>query len=687
LREPELTALAPLPGGGALLAAAPSGMLYRLGADDRLTTLTKLPATFVWRLLPEGDGNLLAITGHEGKVFRLHLGEGSALDVQQIAQLKSKNLLSAWRDARGEYGERGAIYIGGQDPGWLYRIAPGPNARAEVLYNPGAEEIRGIQPVEEGLALALNNERAPTAQALQLTLRMGNAMGGLQGGLQMPTGRAPMPTPPGTTPEEAAKAMASAFAPGQQRPQMPGGSRIVILRRNGFARDVWGAPESPIHDLTAGKHGALLVAAGGQGRVFEVKPTGEFAIVADVRDDYVLRLTGGEKSVLLACARNGAVYDMALRPAREAVFLSRALDAGAPVRWGKFYVHGAASPLEAATEHELKGVTIAFRTGNDGDVESDMWSNWSPAQPVRHAAALQLPPNVARYLQYRVTLQAGADAAHAPRIDNAEAFFTEPNGAPVVLEIRIAPQGAAPAGAKMPTPQQVQQIQQAQQGKPSTPGQGMPQPAGDGLQSVAREPHSNAMVLNIAWRAADPNNDTMRYALYFKGRDEGTWKLIDDKLSAPQMALNVGGVADGYYRFRIVASDELDNPQGEGLSDEKISDEFTIDNTPPEIFRLMASAHGDKATISCTITDALSIVSDLKVDIDNKDSYPVFPADGIFDERTERFEWSTPALPPGEHTITLNATDRTGNTVTGKVVVMTRGEGTAASAPLPERGR
>ena len=50
-----------------------------------------------------------------------------------------------------------------------------------------------------------------------------------------------------------------------------------------------------------------------------------------------------------------------------------------------------------------------------------------------------------------------------------------------------------------------------------------------------------------------------------------------------------------------------------------------------------------------------------------------------FDDRTETFEWTTPALPPGEHTATLNVTDREGNTSTRKIVFVI-GENSRRSA-------
>ena len=56
------------------------------------------------------------------------------------------------------------------------------------------------------------------------------------------------------------------------------------------------------------------------------------------------------------------------------------------------------------------------------------------------------------------------------------------------------------------------------------------------------------------------------------------------------------------------------------------------------------------------------------MDLNNGDSYPLLPVDGLLDQRRERFEWRTEQLDPGEYVATVNATDREGNTATGKTI-------------------
>jgi len=663
-REPELTAMVRLGDRSVLVAAAPSGRIYRVAADDKVTTVAQLKASFVWRMALGQHGEVWAATGTEGRLFRLRLKPGGGADVEEMFKFRSANLLDLWIDEGGVMGKPGDVFVAGQNPGWLYRFHPA-GKRSEVVYNASVEEIRAILPVKEGLALALNTERAPTSQALGLTLRMtggggrpnpggpGGSLGGPGGsGGGPPDGRGAMPEPPGG-------ALSDAFSSNPAGPYGMARSEVIVLDRAGFVNRLWSAPERPIHSLAASPaEGRLLVAAGNQGRLFEVWPTGEYAVVADVREDYLTRIIDTGKNFLLATARNGLVFQMERARTKEAVFISRPIDAGTPVKWGHFYWHG-----EAAGPQK---VLLGFRSSNDGDPDSNFWMDWSKDAQTSESRPAALPSLPARYVQYRLTLRQNPGDAKPIRVDDAELYYIERNAPPRVQEITVSEAAgpAHPVGGG------------GEGGKPGGPPAAGPPPVGIGHgdsqpRSVGREIRSNPMTLNISWRASDPNNDQLRYALTYRGRDEKEWKPIEDKLTANSMPLSVAGVADGRYRFRIVASDELSNPPGEGLSAEKISDEVVIDNTPPRFERPVVKTEGARARITFGVSDELSLIAEVKVDIDNGDSYPLLPTDGIVDQQREAFDWLTPPLKAGEHVATFSATDSRGNTAIQKILFKT----------------
>lgn len=636
--EPELTAMLRLKDGSVLIAAAPTGRIYRLAAKDTLTTFTRLKANFVWRMSQDADGNVWAATGSEGRLFRINPNRPKP-EIEEVHKFASDNLLDLWLDKDGIMGKAGFLYVAGQNPGLLYRIDPArPDQKPEVVFDSQAEEIRALLPMKDGLALALNTERAPTPFALQLAMRAPSN---------------PEAPPIGASPSPQ---VARAFAPSRGRNYGMPRSQVVVLDPKGFEREWWTSPERPISDLAASPtEGNILAAAGSQGRIFEIDPQGHASIVVDLREDFIVRVRTIGDHYLIATARNGAVFTMDQERAGEAVFISRAIDAKVPVRWGKFYANG--------TIGNRQKVLIDFRLGNDSDTDSELWGDWSRQSEVNNGEPAAMPDGVSRYAQYRLTLrQRGKDPL---RVDWTELFYVEPNRAPRIAQVLVGAAGQPPAGgssnpgeaspAAQPSPQGMPGVRPAAQGKP-----------------VERQPRSNSMAYTVMWRAADPNGDDLVYALYYRDRDEEAWKLVAEDIAQPRQAISSSQMADGHYRFKVVASDKKDNPPGQALTSEFVSDEITIDNTPPVIENLRASVDGKVARIRFAATDAISNLASAKYDLNNKDDASLLPVDGVLDQRREEFDIQTAALEPGEYTATVGVTDREGNTSAAKVVFTVR---------------
>ena len=104
---------------------------------------------------------------------------------------------------------------------------------------------------------------------------------------------------------------------------------------------------------------------------------------------------------------------------------------------------------------------------------------------------------------------------------------------------------------------------------------------------------------------------------------------------------------------------------------QKISEEVIVDNTAPVFTKLEAKTNGAEATIEIELEDEVSLLGALKVDVDNGDTFPLLPEDGLIDQKRERFIFKTGELSPGEHVATFNATDHNGNTAVRKVVFNT----------------
>ena len=92
------------------------------------------------------------------------------------------------------------------------------------------------------------------------------------------------------------------------------------------------------------------------------------------------------------------------------------------------------------------------------------------------------------------------------------------------------------------------------------------------------------------WTAEDANDDQLEFSVYFRGENETAWKLLKDKMDTRFYSWDTTSMPDGAYFLKIVASDAPANPAGEGLTAERESDRFVVNNTPPSIAQLTAEA-------------------------------------------------------------------------------------------------
>ena len=88
---------------------------------------------------------------------------------------------------------------------------------------------------------------------------------------------------------------------------------------------------------------------------------------------------------------------------------------------------------------------------------------------------------------------------------------------------------------------------------------------------------------SFQWQAEDRNGDTLDYAVYYRALNESSFRLLKDKLRDNFFTIDGATLADGRYIIKIVASDGPDNPPGQMLTGERLSEPVDIDNTPPVV--------------------------------------------------------------------------------------------------------
>jgi hypothetical protein len=191
-------------------------------------------------------------------------------------------------------------------------------------------------------------------------------------------------------------------------------------------------------------------------------------------------------------------------------------------------------------------------------------------------------------------------------------------------------------------------------------------------KTKARKQQDRSVVVEVEWKVENPDDDTLRYRLFFREESESVWRSIlpsDKVLSTTKYSWNTDSVPAGHYLVKVEASDEIDNPALRAARSVKLSPPVVIDNQPPRLVNLSVKARQVKGKI----IDGFSPIERIEYSLDGRQWHPVAPLDDIFDARDESFAFELPRdLPPGAYTIAVRAFDRAKNGATGRVVTTVR---------------
>jgi hypothetical protein len=175
---------------------------------------------------------------------------------------------------------------------------------------------------------------------------------------------------------------------------------------------------------------------------------------------------------------------------------------------------------------------------------------------------------------------------------------------------------------------------------------------------------------SFQWQGEDRNGDTLEYTIYYRALNEQTFRLLKDKLRDNFYTIDGATLADGRYIIKVVASDAPDNPPGQKLTGERLSEPVDIDNTPPVVKAMgQPQLTGDKVRVVFAVDDATGKVRKADASLDGAAWIPVFPDDGIADSGHEVYTVEFGSLGPGEHTISLRTFDSSGNIGTLSITV------------------
>jgi hypothetical protein len=642
--------------GNLFVGTSPDGKVYKVTAAGQSSVFFDPKTKYIWDLAVDKDGTVYVATGDNGKIFSVAPdGKGQVFYSSDETHIRSLALDNA-----------GNVLAGTEPSGRVLRIPKAAaNRRAFVLYETSKKEITALLQAANGdLYVAAVGEKTP------------------------PTPGQPRPmTPDVTAAQNFAIALGAAQAnqaalPAQIQQAIPftplftvNSSAVYRIASDGSPEELWSQRDDVVYSMGLLPGGKLLLGTGNDGAVLELEGSHIFSklVKATSRQVTAIATAPGGK-LYLAAANPGKIFTLGPENEAEGTYESQPFDAHIFSRWGRTVWWG--ENVGSANNGAATRVAVYARSGNTSDPDSN-WSDWAGPYAAPSGDKLDCPP--ARFVQWKAVLRGGGNGL-APAVDWFSIAYLPKNIAPEVTAIALQEPGVRVQGMSLPAvgagPQAPVTLRTPQPPPSASSAPGVftltsvsPIAAGGAHFDAVPQGTSQKGYQSVLWTADDANDDQLEFSVYFRGENETTWKLLKDKLDTRFYSWDTTSMPDGAYYLKIVASDDPSNPAGEGLSSERESDRFVVDNAPPSIAQLTAESVSSGVRVRFQASAPVSFISRAQYSLDAGDWTLVFPAGGLSDGPRENYDFQLPKVSPGEHTVTVRVYDQYENVSSAKATV------------------
>jgi len=626
--ELDVTALAIGRDGALYAGTSPDGKVYRITADGKADVYFDPGDKYIWSLAVMNDGSLAVGTGDSGKLYRVRTA-GANPESSLLVSTNQTHVISLAVTAQGDL-------IAGTDSGGLV-LRVSPEGKTFALFDTQLREIHALAPAADGSIYALALSDAATAGRTSSTPAAPTP--------QPTEGATPSTTVTITAVDESGAAIQGQSGQTRSRSDVSNArSAVFRILPDGATDVVWSSTTVTAFAIAPSlEAGSVLIGTADKGRIYSVTNDGRDTLLLQSPEGQISSLLVRNNQIYAASSNQGKLYRFGNELVNEGTFESPVRDAKLTASWGRIWWRGAGN------------VEVQTRSGN-GERPDATWSDWSTAY--RSPDGNQIWSPRARFIQWRATVRASGSANAPSWVEDVSVAYLPRNVAPEVLSITALPIGVG-----------LQQMAQVAV-DPNVESSGLdPSVFGPVAQAPPRRFYQRG-ARSFQWQAEDRNGDTLEYAIYYRALNEQTFRLLKDKLRDNFYTIDGATLADGRYIIKVIASDAPDNPPGQKLTGERLSEPVDIDNTPPVVKAMgQPQLTGDKLRVVFAVDDATGKVKKADASLDGAAWIPVFPDDGIADSGHEVYTVEFGSLGPGEHTVSLRTFDTSGNIGTLSVTI------------------
>jgi len=344
--------------------------------------------------------------------------------------------------------------------------------------------------------------------------------------------------------------------------------KIIEIDKDGESEILWESDEEMPFDLK-GNNNRILWCTGNKGRIYSYE-NNKVKLLGEVEGKTILHLHKDKDRFIGTHNFPAGIFSISDNLVLSGNYESEIIDTKSLSIFGSLYITGKGS------------IYGSYRGGNTGEPDNS-WSEWSPLQKDKFKINLDKK----RYFQFKINIKNEITDSFLKSI---EFFYLPANKSPKIKTLTISD-------------------------KPE--------------KKQKEKEKTEKGYLYIKYKVEDPDNDNLLYTIYLKNTDSDRLTLLENNYENDELKIEKANFEEGNYQIKLIASDELSNPENIRKSTQKISNFFVIDYTPPTIKIINDS--------SFSVSDSMSNIKQVYYHTGDRKWKILFPDDKIMDSKNESF--------------------------------------------------